>query len=74
MFQNLSNAFGEEALLSDAKRNANIIMATNGTLMRLSKEDFNELLKEPMLTWVTREEGDELVKNGAVWLDVRLDS
>ncbi|MCH8976907.1 MAG: cyclic nucleotide-binding domain-containing protein [Proteobacteria bacterium] len=68
------DAFGEEALLSDAKRNANIVMKTDGTLMRLSKEDFNELLKEPMLTWVTREEGDELVKNGAVWLDVRLDS
>jgi len=68
------DAFGEEALLSDAKRNANIVMATDGMLMRLSKEDFNELLKEPMLTWVTREEGDELVKNGAIWLDVRLDS
>jgi len=67
-------AFGEEALLSDAKRNANIIMATDGMLMRLSKEDFNELLKEPMLTWVTREEGDEMVKNGAIWLDVRLDT
>jgi len=68
------DAFGEEALLSDAKRNANIVMATDGMLMRLSKEDFNELLKEPMLTWVTREEGDEMVKNGAIWLDVRLDS
>jgi len=68
------DAFGEEALLSDAKRNANIVMATDGILMRLSKEDFNELLKEPMLTWVTRAEGDEMVKNGAVWLDVRLDS
>jgi CRP-like cAMP-binding protein len=68
------DAFGEEALISDAKRNANIVMATDGILMRLSKEDFNELLKEPMLTWVTREEGDEMVKNGAVWLDVRLDS
>lgn len=68
------SAFGEEALLSDAKRNANIVMATSGVLMRLSKKDFNELLKEPMLTWVTREEGDAMVKNGAVWLDVRLDS
>jgi len=68
------DAFGEEALISDAKRNANIVMATDGMLLRLSKEDFNELLKEPMLTWVTREEGDEMVKNGAVWLDVRLDS
>ena len=68
------DAFGEEALLSDARRNANIVAVTDGTLMRLAKEDFNELLKEPMLTWVTKEEGDELVKNGAVWLDVRLDS
>jgi CRP-like cAMP-binding protein len=68
------DAFGEEALLSDAKRNANIVAVTDGMLMRLSKEDFNELLKEPMLTWVTKVEGDEMVKNGAVWLDVRLDS
>ncbi|MFT5132819.1 MAG: CRP-like cAMP-binding protein/rhodanese-related sulfurtransferase [Gammaproteobacteria bacterium] len=68
------DAFGEEALLSEAKRNANIIMTTDGTLMRLSKEDFNELLKEPMLSWVTNEEGDALVAEGAVWIDVRLDS
>ncbi len=68
------DAFGEEALLSEAKRNANIIMTTDGTLMRLSKEDFNELLKEPMLSWVTNEEADTLVAGGAVWIDVRLDS
>jgi len=36
------DAFGEEALLSDAKRNANIVMATDVIFMRLSKEDFNE--------------------------------
>lgn len=69
------DAFGEEALLSEAKRNANIIMTTDGSLMRLSKEDFNELLKEPMLSWVTNEEADALVTNeGAVWVDVRLES
>lgn len=69
------DAFGEEALLSEAKRNANIIMTTDGTLMRLSKEDFNELLKEPMLSWVSGEEADRLVAEGtAVWIDVRLDS
>ncbi|NNE38448.1 MAG: cyclic nucleotide-binding domain-containing protein [Gammaproteobacteria bacterium] len=69
------DAFGEEALLSEAKRNANIVMLTDGVLMRLSKEDFNELLKEPMLSWVTREEGDKMVADGsAVWVDVRLDS
>ncbi len=68
-------AFGEEALLSEAKRNANIIMTTDGVLMRLSKADFNQLLKEPMLNWVTRKQADELVqKEGAVFLDVRLES
>lgn len=68
------DAFGEEALLSDAKRNANVIMETDGALMRLSKSDFNALLKEPMLSWVTNSQAEELVKNGAVWVDVRLES
>jgi len=68
------DAFGEEALLSETKRNANVVMLTDGTLMCLSKEDFNSLLKEPMLNKLTNEEAEELVKNGAVWLDVRLDS
>ena len=69
------DAFGEEALLSDAKRNANIIMETDGALMRLSKEDFNSLLKEPMLSWVTNSEAESMVAAGdTLWLDVRLDS
>ncbi len=69
------DAFGEEALLSEAKRNANIVMTTDGSLVRLSKEDFNELLKEPMLSWVTNDEADAMVKEGnTVWIDVRLES
>ena len=68
------DAFGEEALLSDAKRNANVIMDSDGSLMRLSKEDFNSLLKEPMLSWVTEEQAEQMIKEGGVWLDVRLDS
>jgi CRP-like cAMP-binding protein len=68
------DAFGEEALLSEAKRNATITMDGDGVLMRLSKDDFNALLKEPMLSWVTLEEAKEKVKAGAKWLDVRLES
>jgi CRP-like cAMP-binding protein len=69
------DAFGEEALLSDSKRNANITMLTDGMLMRLSKADFNALLKEPMLSWLTFEEAEKKVASGgAVWLDVRLES
>ena len=68
------DAFGEEALLSEAKRNATVTMETDGTLMRLSKEDFNALLKEPMLSWIDLAEAQQLVKDGARWLDVRLES
>lgn len=68
------DAFGEEALLSDAKRNANIVMETDGFLMRLAKADFISLLKEPMLSWVTNDQAEEMVKGGAIWVDVRLDS
>ena len=68
------DAFGEEALLSESKRNANIVMTTDGVLMRLSRDDFNELLKEPMLSWLSAEQVKEMVANGAVLVDVRLDS
>ncbi len=68
------DAFGEEALLSESKRNATVTMDTAGTLMRLSKEDFNALLKEPMLSWLDLAEAQELVAGGAKWLDVRLES
>lgn len=68
------DAFGEEALLSEAKRNATITMETDGTLMRLSKEDFNALLKEPMLSWLSLDDTMAKVAEGAKLLDVRLES
>lgn len=68
------DAFGEEALISESKRNATVTMATNGMLMRLSKADFNALLKEPMLTALSYDEAMEKAKQGGVWLDVRLES
>lgn len=67
------DTFGEEALISDAKRNATITMLTNGTLSRLSKEDFLELLNEPSLEKTDFENGQNLVDEGnASWLDIRL--
>ena len=68
------DAFGEEALLSEAKRNATVKMESNGTLMRLSKDDFNALLKEPMLNWISKEAAEAKVAEGAKWLDVRLEN
>jgi len=63
--------FGEEALLSDAPRNATIVMITDGVLMRLTRADFNELLTEPILHWVEQAEADTLIGQGAGILDVR---
>ena len=70
----MGDTFGEEALISDAKRNASVVMTSEGTLMRLGKDDFRTLLNEPMLEWVEYEHGCDLVEKGAVWLDVRLPS
>lgn len=68
------DAFGEEALLSEGKRNATVVMETDGLLMRLSKEDFNQLLKAPMLKEVDLEQAKAMVKQGAVLIDVRMES
>ncbi len=65
------DVFGEEALVSDAKRNATVTMKTNGVLLRMKKQDFLELMKEPLLHRIGFAEAGEKVKQGAVWLDVR---
>lgn len=70
----VGDTFGEEALISDAKRNATVTMLTDGSVMRLGKEDFKRLLNEPMLDWVSTAEAEEIVSGGGKWLDVRLPS
>ena len=66
------DCFGEEALVSDACRNATVTMLTDGHLMRLSKTQFLELLKKPLVHYVDLGEARSLVENGGTWLDVRL--
>ncbi len=68
----VGDSFGEEALISESKRNATVTMLSDGLLMRLNKDDFNSLLNEPLLNWVDYEAGKALVAAGGVWLDVRL--
>ena len=68
------DSFGEEALIAEAKRNATVTMLTDGSLMRLGKQDFQTLLNEPLLQWVEYDQAKKLVAEGAKWLDVRLPS
>jgi CRP-like cAMP-binding protein/rhodanese-related sulfurtransferase len=70
----VGDTFGEEALISEAKRNATVAMETDGSLMRLGKEDFRKLLNEPMLDWVDAAGADKVIREGGQWLDVRLPS
>ena len=70
----VGDTFGEEALISEAKRNATVSMLTDGSLMRLGKEDFRTLLNEPMLDWVDRNAAEQIIADGGKWLDVRLPS
>lgn len=68
------DAFGEEALVSEVKRNATVTMRTDGALLRLDKSDFVSLLREPLLHKVSMEEAQEKVLAGAQWIDVRYPS
>ncbi len=70
----VGDTFGEEALISDSKRNATVAMQSDGAVMRLGKDDFKKLLNEPMLDWLTMTEAEEIIRGGGQWLDVRLPS
>ncbi len=65
------SSFGEEALITDSVRNANVTMLTNGKLMRLAKEDFLQLLEAPLLQWINYPTLVKMAANGAVRIDVR---
>lgn len=64
-------AFGEEALVADVPRNASVCMLTDGSLLRLAKTAFVELLREPLLHVVSWDEAAALAATGTQWLDVR---
>ena len=65
------DGFGEEALLSGAPRNASVVMVTDGVLMQLTRKDFDELMREPLVKWVTLDEARAQAQAGARLLDVR---
>jgi CRP-like cAMP-binding protein len=65
----IGQAFGEEALVSGNPRNATVRALTDGAVMRLSADDFNRLLKAPLLTEV----GVDDIPTEAVLVDVRLE-
>lgn len=65
------DTFGEDALLSGAPRNVTITALTDIVLLRLDKQQFISLIKEPSLRFVDYAGMQEAVRQGAVLLDVR---
>jgi len=65
------DTFGEDALLSGATRNVTITALTDIVLLRLGKQQFISLIKEPSLKFVDEAGMREAVSRGALLLDVR---
>lgn len=64
-------AFGEEALIANRPRNASVTMLSDGLLMRVSKDDFVELIVQEVLHPVDFSRAQQQIAAGAVWLDIR---
>jgi CRP-like cAMP-binding protein len=65
------DAFGEESIIANLKRNASVTMITDGRIMRLNKSDFKELILHPILQEIDFDSAQDAANNGAIWLDVR---
>jgi len=63
--------FGEEALITQGRRNATVTMAEDGVLLKLDKSDFNSLIASFLVSQVDGREAQELVATGTMVIDVR---
>lgn len=65
------DAFGDEALILDGQRNATLRMLTAGRLLRISRENFARYILQPLRSPVTLSTAQDLIQQGARWLDLR---
>lgn len=66
----VGDTFGEEALITDATRQATVSMISDGAVMRLDKKSFKKLLSEPIVNSIENEKAKALVADGGLWLNV----
>ncbi|MEI6413592.1 MAG: cyclic nucleotide-binding domain-containing protein [Pseudomonadota bacterium] len=64
-------SFGEDALISGYPRNSTVTALSDGSLVRLRKEDFVALIQKPLSSALSYLEAGRQVTEGAVWMDVR---
>jgi CRP-like cAMP-binding protein/chromosome segregation ATPase/rhodanese-related sulfurtransferase len=63
--------FGEEALISEKPRSSTVVMNADGVLVRLNKQDFIDLVKQPLSRTLSFDKAITYIDNGSLWLDVR---
>ncbi|MDO8940077.1 MAG: cyclic nucleotide-binding domain-containing protein [Methylicorpusculum sp.] len=66
-----SDTFGEDSILSEKPRNVTVTALTKLSLLRLSKDNFINLIKKPSLIYLDYEQMCQEIKQGALLLDVR---
>ncbi len=65
------DTFGEDALLSGLPRNVTVKALTDVALLRLNKDSFITLIKEPSLNFIDMDLAHQKMSKGDVLLDVR---
>lgn len=65
------SAFGEDALISHGRRSASVIALEDSTVIRLSKQDFTNLVVNPVLQPISPQEALSRSAQGATLIDVR---
>ncbi|MEE9397846.1 MAG: cyclic nucleotide-binding domain-containing protein [Methylococcales bacterium] len=65
------DAFGEDALISDGKRNLTATMTSDGVMLRLHKFKFLKLVKGPVIQYVKYDAAKENLGNRCALVDVR---
>jgi len=65
------DTFGEDSLLSGEPRNVSVTALTDVSLIRLNKDKFISLIKEPSLKFISHIQVAEELAKGALLIDVR---
>jgi len=65
------DTFGEDSLLSGKPRNVSVTALTDVSLIRLSKDKFISLIKEPSLKFINHTQVPSELASGAALIDVR---
>lgn len=64
--------FGDEALIADSPRNASVTMVTEGVLGRLTREAFNEIVKNSLVNPISIDQIGKMIPADYECIDVRL--